>query len=73
MLIENWPFEVGRYILNLHDQRLHLIAKALNLDLEQVTQQLAEHALAQSGGQHGAPNGNAQEQFRHDNQLLNLK
>ena len=65
---ENWPFEIGRYIISLHVQRLHLISKALNLYLEKVTKQLAEQALAlaQSGGQNGAPNGNTQEQFRLD-------
>ena len=65
-LSENWPFEIGRYIISLHVQRLHLISKALNLYLEKVTKRLAEQALAlaQSGGQDGAPNGNTQEQFR---------
>jgi hypothetical protein len=69
MLIENWPFEIGRYIISLHDQRLHLIARALYLYIEKVTKQLAEQALtlAQSGEQDGAPNGNAPEQFRLDN------
>jgi hypothetical protein len=69
MLIENWSFEIGRYIISLHDQRLPLIARALYLYIEKVTKQLAEQALAlaQSGGQDGAPNGNAQEQFRLDN------
>ncbi len=69
MLIENWPFEIGRYIISLHDQRLHLIARALYLYIEKVTKQLAEQALAlaQSGGQDDAPNGNSPEQFRLDN------
>jgi hypothetical protein len=69
MLIENWPFEIGRYVLSLHVQRLILLAKALHLYIEKVTKQLAAQALAlaQSGGQNGAPNGNAPEQFRLDN------
>jgi hypothetical protein len=69
MLMENWPFEIGRYIISIHSQRLHLIAKALYFYIEKVTKQLAEQALAltQSGGQNGAPNGNAPEQFRLDN------
>ncbi len=29
MLMENWPFEIGRYVLSIHGQRLHVIAKAL--------------------------------------------
>ena len=68
MQAEAWPFEIGRYLLEIHDQRLHFIAKALYLYIEKVTKQLAEEALAlaQSGGQDGAPNGNTQEQFRLD-------
>ncbi len=67
--MENWPFEIGRYILSIHSQRLHILAKALYLYIEKVTKQLAEQALAlaQSGGQNGAPNGNAPEQFRLNN------
>ena len=59
MMVENLPFEIGRYIISLHVQRLHLIGKALNLYLEKVIKQLAEQAaaLAQSGGQDGAPTG----------------
>ena len=69
MLIENWPFEIGRYVLSIHVQRLIILAKALHLYIEKVTKQLALQALAlaQSGGQNGAPNGNAPEQFRLDN------
>jgi hypothetical protein len=69
MLMENWPFEIGRYVLSIHGQRLHILAKALYLYIEKVTKQLAAQALAlaQSGGQNGAPNGNAPEQFRLDN------
>ncbi len=50
-------------------QRLILLAKALYLYIEKVTKQLAAQALAlaQSGVQNGAPNGNAPEQFRFDN------
>ena len=67
-LSDNWPFEIGRYLISLHVQRLHLISKALNLYLEKVIKQRAEQALAlaRSGGQDGAPNGNTQEQFRLD-------
>ncbi len=67
--MENWPFEIGRYVLAIHVQRLHILAKALYLHIEKVTKQLAAQALAlaQSGGQNGAPNGNASEQFRFDN------
>jgi hypothetical protein len=56
MLMENWPFEIGRYILSIHGQRLHLLARALYLYVEKVTKQLTEQALAlaQSGGQNGA-------------------
>ncbi len=62
-LMENWPFEIGRYIISIHNQWLHLLARALYLYVEKVTKQLAEQALAlaQSGGQNGAPNGNAPE------------
>jgi hypothetical protein len=69
MLTENWPFEIGRYVLSLHVQRLILIAKTLYLYVEKVTRKLAAQALAlaQSGGQNGAPNGHAPEQFRLDN------
>ncbi len=67
--MENWPFEIGRYVLSIHGQRRHILAKALYLYIEKVTKQLAAQtlALAQSGGQNGAPNGNAPEQFRLDN------
>jgi hypothetical protein len=66
MLMDNWPFEIGRFVLSIHVQRLIILAKALHLYIEKVTKQLAAQALAlaQSGGQNGAPNGNAQEQFR---------
>ncbi len=69
---EDWPFEIGRYILSLHVQRLRNIDKLLTQRIEQITKQLAEQvaaeqALAQSDGQGGAPNGNVQEQHRHDN------
>jgi len=69
MLMENWPFEIGRFVLSIHVQRLIILAKALHLYIEKVTKQLALQALAlaQSGGQNGAPNGNAPEQFRLDN------
>jgi hypothetical protein len=69
MLMENWPFEIGRFVLSIHVQRLIILAKALHLYIEKVTKQLAAQALAlaQSGGQNGAPNGNAPEQFRLDN------
>jgi hypothetical protein len=64
---EEWPFEIGRYVLSLHVQRLCNIDRALTQRLEQTTKQLAEQALAQSDGQDGAPNGNVQEQYRHNN------
>ena len=67
-LTDNWPFEIGKYLISLHVQRLHVIGRALNLYLEKVIKQRAEQALAlaRSGGQDGAPNGNTQEQFRLD-------
>ncbi len=54
--MDNWPFEIGRYILSIHGQRLHILAKALYLYIEKVTKQLGKQAvaLAQSGGQNGA-------------------
>jgi hypothetical protein len=67
---EEWPFEIGRYILSLHVQRLRTIERVLTQRVEQITKQLAEQALAQSDGQDGAPNGNVQEQFRHDNAVV---
>jgi hypothetical protein len=65
-LEETWPFEIARYVIALHLQRLRMIDRVLNLYIEQVTQQLAQKALAQSGGQHSAPNRNAQEQLGPD-------
>ena len=62
----DWPFEIGRYILSLHIQRLFTIDRVLTQRVEQITKQLAEQALAQSDGHDGAPNGNVQEQYRHD-------
>ncbi len=67
---EEWPFEIGIYILSLHVQRLRTIEKVLTAKVEQVTKQLAGQALAQNGGQDGAPNGNAQEEIRHDNGVV---
>ena len=64
---EEWPFEIGRYILSLHVQRLRTIEKVLTQRVEQITKQLADQALAQNDGQDGAPNGNVQEEIRHDN------
>jgi hypothetical protein len=64
---EEWPFEIGRYLLSLHVQRLRIIDRVLTQRVEQITKQLAKKALAQSDGQGGAPNGNVQEQYRHDN------
>ncbi len=69
---EDWPFEIGRYILSLHVQRLRTIDKVLTQRIEQITKQLAEQAaaeqaLTQSDGQGGAPKGNVQEQYRHGN------
>ena len=62
----DWPFEIGRYILSLHIQRLFTIDRVLTQRVEQITKQLAEQALAQSDGHDGAPNGNVQEQYRHN-------
>ena len=67
---EDWPFEVGRYILSLHVQRLRTMEKVLTSRVEQITKQLAEQALAQNDGQDGAPNGNVQEEIRHDNTVV---
>jgi hypothetical protein len=71
---EDWPFEIGRYVLSLHTQRLKNIDKILTLRVEQITKQAAEQtaaelALAQRDGQVGAPNGNVQEEIRHDNRV----
>ncbi len=54
----------------MHVQRLRTIEKVLTQRVEQITKQLAEQALAQNDGQDGAPNGNVQEQFRHDNAVV---
>ncbi len=67
---EDWPFEIGIYILSLHVQRLRTIEKVLAARVEQITQQLAEQALAQNDGQVGAPNGNVQQEIRHDNGVV---
>ena len=42
---EEWPFEIGIYILSLHAQRLRTIEKVLTARVEQITKQLAEQAL----------------------------
>jgi hypothetical protein len=67
---EDWPFEIGIYMLSLHVQRLRTIEKVLTARVEQVTKQLAEQALAQNDGQNGAPNGNVQTEIRHDNGVV---
>jgi hypothetical protein len=67
---EDWPFEIGIYILSLHVQRLRTIEKVLTARVEQVTKQLAEQALAQNDGRNGAPNGNVQAEIRHDNVVV---
>ena len=67
---EEWPFEIGIYILSLHVQRLRTIEKVLTARVEQITKQLAEQALAQNDGQDSAPNGNVQEEIRHDNEVV---
>jgi hypothetical protein len=67
---EDWPFEIGIYMLSLHVQRLRTIEKVLTARVEQVTKQLAEQALAQNDGQNGAPNGNVQAEIRHDNEVV---
>ena len=67
---EDWPFEIGIYMLSLHVQRLRTIEKVLTTRIEQVTKQLAEQALAQNDGQNGAPNGNVQAEIRHDNEVV---
>ena len=67
---EEWPFEIGRYMLSLHVQRLRTIEKVFTQRVEQITKQLAEQALAQNDGQDGAPNGNVQEEIRHDNEVV---
>ena len=69
---EDWPFEIGRYVLSLHTQRLKNMDNLLTQRIEQITKQAAEQAaaelaLAQRDGQVGAPNGNVQEEIRHDN------
>ena len=71
---EDWPFEIGRYVLSLHSQRLKNMDNLLTQRIEQVTKQAAEQAaadlaLAQRDGQVGAPNGNVQEEIRHDNRV----
>ena len=71
---EDWPFEIGRYVLSLHTQRLKNMDNLLTQRIEQVTKQAAEQAaadlaLAQRDGQVGAPNGNVQEEIRHDNRV----
>ena len=67
---EDWPFEIGIYMLSLHVQRLRTIEKVLTARVEQVTKQLAEQALAQNDGRNGAPNGNVQAEIRHDNEVV---
>ncbi len=67
---EEWPFEIGIYIFSLHVQRLRTIEKVLTARVEQITTQLAEQALAHNDGQDGAPNGNVQEEIRHDNEVV---
>ena len=67
---EDWPFEIGIYMLSLHVQRLRTIERVLTMRVEQVTKQLAEQALAQNDGQNGAPNGNVQAEIRHDNEVV---
>jgi hypothetical protein len=67
---EDWPFEIGIYMLSLHVQRLRTIEKVLTARVEQVTKQLAEQALAQNDGRNGAPNGNVQTEIRHDNAVV---
>ena len=67
---EEWPFEIGRYILSLHVQRLRTIGTVLTQRVEQITKQLAEQALAHNDGQDDAPNGNVQEEIRHDNEVV---
>jgi hypothetical protein len=71
---EDWPFEIGRYVLSLHTQRLKNMDNLLTQRIEQITKQAAEQAaaelaLAQRDGQVGAPNGNVQEEIRHDNRV----
>ena len=67
---EDWPFEIGIYMLSLHVQRLRTIEKVLTSRLEQIANQAAEdQALAQNDGQNGAPNGNVQEENRLDNEV----
>ena len=57
-------------MLSLHVQRLRTIEKVLTSRIEQITNQLAEQALAQNGGQNGAPNGNVQEEIRLDIEVV---
>ena len=67
---EDWPFEIGIYMLSLHVQRLRTIEKVLTSRLEQIANQAAEEqALVQNNGQNGAPNGNVQEEIRLDNEV----
>ena len=67
---EDWPFEIGIYMLSLHVQRLRTIEKVLTARVEQVTKELAEQALAQNDGQDGAPNGNVQAEIRRDIEVV---
>ena len=67
---EDWPVEIGIYMLSLHVQRLRTIEKVLTSRLEQIANQAAEEqALAQNNGQNGVPNGNVQEEIRLDNEV----
>ncbi len=67
---EDWPFEIGIYILSLHVQRIRTIEEVLTARVEQITKQLAEQALAQNDGQDGAPNGNVQAEICHDIEVV---
>jgi hypothetical protein len=72
---EDWPFEIGIYMLSLHVQRLRTIEKLLTASIEQILAVQAEQiaaqlALAQNDGQNGAPNGNVQPEIRHDNEVV---
>ena len=69
-LVDTWAFELPRMILKHHYERLDKIRRVCATYLEQKYEEALDtrlEALAQNGGQDGAPNGNPQEQFRQGN------
>jgi hypothetical protein len=69
-LVDTWPFELPRMLLEKHHERLDKIRRVCATYLEQKYEEALDvrlEAPAQNGGQDGAPNGNPQEQFRQGN------